>query len=59
MSALPLGAEENGARTELLKRAADLIREALSLLDQCHAPPQVAARVQAAIDALEEHRENR
>ena len=56
MSALPLGAGEDGATTEPLKKAVALIKEALDLVDQSHAPPEVAARVQGAIDAVEEYR---
>ena len=56
MSAMPSGADENGANTEQHERAVALIREALDLLDHSGAPPEVAARVQAAIDAVEEYR---
>jgi hypothetical protein len=56
MSALPLGAEENGATSEPLKKAIALIKEALDLVDQSDAPLEVAARVQAAIDAVEQYR---
>ena len=56
MSAVPLGAGENGTSNEGTVRAIALIREALDLLDQNNAPPQVGARVQAAIDAVEDYR---
>ena len=58
MSALPLGAGEDGANSERLKKAVALIKEALDLVDQSDAPLEVAARVQAAIDAIEQHRTN-
>ena len=54
MSALPLGAGKDGASAEPLKKAAALIKDALDLIDQSDAPPDVAARVQAAIDAVEQ-----
>ena len=56
MSAMPSSADENGTSAERTQRAVALIREALDLLDHSDAPPDVAARVQAAIDAVEEHR---
>ena len=56
MSAMPSSADENGTSTERTQRAVALIREALDLLDRVDAPPEVAARVQAAIDAVEEYR---
>ncbi len=56
MSAMPSGADENGASSERTQRAVALIREALDLLDHSGVPPEVAARVQAAIDAVEEYR---
>ena len=56
MSALPLGAGEDGATSEQLKKAVALIKEALDLVDQSDAPLEVAARVQAAIDAVEDYR---
>lgn len=55
MSALPMGAGEDGA-TEPLKKAVALLKEALDLVDQSDAPLEVAARLQAAIDAVEEYR---
>lgn len=56
MTAIPSGADENGKTTELIQRAIALISEALDLLDRSGAPPEVAARVQEAIDAVEEYR---
>jgi hypothetical protein len=56
MSAMPSSTDENGTNTKRTQRAAALIREALDLLDHSDAPPEVAARVQAAIDAVEEYR---
>ena len=56
MSAMPSSADENGTSTERTERAVALIREALDLLDHSGAPPEVAARVEAAIDAVEGYR---
>jgi hypothetical protein len=56
MSAMPSSADKTGTCLEPTQRAVALLREALDLLDHSGAPPDVAARVQAAIDAVEEYR---
>jgi hypothetical protein len=49
-------AAKDGASPNELNRVRALLREALELLDSIHAPPEYAARVQAALDALSEYR---
>jgi len=58
MSAMPSGADKKRTSIERSEGAAALIRDALDLLDHGGAPPEVTARVQAAIDAVEEYRTN-
>ena len=53
--ALPAGAGGDGARAEL-DAAQELLSKAIEKLDCAGAPPELAARVQEALDAVTEHR---
>jgi hypothetical protein len=53
--ALPSGADKNGASVEnRVDEIRQHLRQALALLDSVPGPPEFAARVQAALDALDE-----
>jgi hypothetical protein len=52
----PVGAGRNGARDEAATKVLALLRRALDILDRRGAPPEIAARVQQAADAVEEWR---
>ena len=51
-----VSAGENGTSTESPSEAAAYLKKALDILDRSGAPTQVAARVQQALDSLEEWR---
>jgi len=53
---LPVGAAESGTTDEGVEQAVALLKKALDLLDQNATPPELAARVQHAIDAVEQWR---
>ena len=53
---VPSGAEDNGTRHDDVEEALSLLKQALDLLDKNNAPPEIAARVQQAIDSAEEWR---
>lgn len=55
-AAMRAGADENGTSAKGTEEVAALLKRALSLLDEANAPPELAARVQAAIDAVEDYR---
>jgi hypothetical protein len=56
MSAVPIGAGEAGMDNKPIEIAAGLLRQAIEVLDRSNAPPELGARVQTALDALDEHR---
>jgi hypothetical protein len=55
--AMPGGAGEIGASTEdKMESAVALLKRVLDLLDSANAPPELAARVSEALDAVAESR---
>jgi hypothetical protein len=55
-AAMPAGAEEIGASAkERVEAALTQLKNAFDLLESAKAPPELAARVHEAIDALEQY----
>jgi hypothetical protein len=54
-ASLSAAAKAGASPNDKLNRARALLREAVELLDSTHAPPEFAARVQGALDALDEY----
>jgi hypothetical protein len=55
-AALSAGAEgEQASPGENISRALALLQEALELVDSSAVPPEIGARLQEVIDALDEH----
>jgi hypothetical protein len=56
-AAMPAGADGDGlSNQQLMEAAAAQLKRVMDLLDAAKAPPEFAARVQEAIDALEVYR---
>lgn len=53
---VPVGAAESGTTDEGVVEAVALLKKALDRLDRSAAPPELAARIQHAIDAAEQWR---
>jgi hypothetical protein len=54
-ASLSAAGKAGASPNDKLNQARALLREAVALLDSIHAPPEYAARVQAALDALSEY----